>query len=256
MIHLLNQIRQLSPGLYYCGMAHLFLFLLLLIISQVDRRQLLGINLWIKPMKFALSIGIYCLTWPLFLQYLPYANARDWFVTFTIAAMAFEMICIAGQAARGERSHFNIQGSYNTTVFVLMGLVITLQTLFALYIGILFFQVRPTQISASLLWGIRLGIIIACAFALEGGLMAARLSHSVGATDGGPGLPFLNWSRVAGDLRVGHFLGLHALQIIPLFAYFVSRQNTIGTMVFATVYFAFTSCLIYLALLRRPALRL
>ncbi|MFA6087722.1 hypothetical protein [Mucilaginibacter sp.] len=252
MKSLFTQIRNISPALYYCGLAHFALFVLMLIISQFDQRQLLGINLWTKPMKFALSIAIYSLTWPLFLQYLPFERIKKRFINFSVFALSFEMVCIATQAARGQLSHFNNAGLYNSLVFSLMGIIIVSQTLFALYIGFLFFKVKAVQIPAALLWGIRLGIIMAGIFAFEGGMMATRLAHTVGASDGGQGLPFFNWSRIAGDLRIAHFMGLHALQIVPLFAFFTGFKNARAVIIFAAAYFALVSLLLYNAMQGRP----
>ena len=249
---LLTRIKNNSPVLYYCGLAHFMLLILLLIVMQFDHRQLMGINLWIKPIKFAISIAIYCLTWPLLLPYLPFELLKKRFANFTVFAMTFEMLAIATQAARGQTSHYNNTSTYNALVFALMGIIIVSQTLFALYIGIKFFKVKAQQISPALLWAIRLGIIIACVFAMQGGLMASRLAHTVGAADGGPGLPLFNWSRIAGDLRIAHFVGLHALQIIPLFVVLTGVKSARPAIIFASVYFVLISFLFYNAMLGRP----
>jgi hypothetical protein len=247
-----TRIRSINPALYYCGLGHLVLFMLMIIIAQFDHRQLMGINLWIKPIKFVISIAIYCLTWPLILQYLPFERLKKRFANFTVFAMIFEMVAIATQAARGQLSHYNTSDLYNALVFSLMGIVIVSQTLFALYIGFMFFKVKAKETSPALLWAIRLGIITACVFALQGGLMASRLAHTVGAADGGPGLPLFNWSYIAGDLRIAHFLGLHALQIVPLFVIFIGVKNAKPSIIFALIYFTLVSFLFYNAMLGRP----
>lgn len=249
---LLLKIKSISAVLYYCGIAHLSLFVILIIVAQFDHRQLLGVNLWVKPIKFAISIGIYCLTWPLILQYLPFKAASSNFAVFTAFALSVEMICIASQAARGQLSHFNTQGTYNTIVVALMGVFIFLQTAYSLYIGYLFFHVDSSTVSASLLWGIRLGILMTVLFALQGGVMVSRLSHTVGTADGGKGWPLVNWSRTAGDLRISHFLGLHALQLLPLFAFYVSPGSVKGTIAFSAAYLIIVASIFYNALLGNP----
>src|SRR5262249_26968444 len=52
--------------------------------------------------------------------------------------------------------------------------------------------------------------------------IAAR-ARTVGAREGGPGLPVVGWSTVGGDLRVARFLALHAMQALPLAGWAVDR---------------------------------
>lgn len=244
--------NPLNEVLFNTGLLHLALLFIFITISIFDHRQLLGINLWIKPIKFAFSIAIYCFTFSWIITFIPSRSVQSGFAWFTACALLFEMMAIASQAALGKQSHFNISNLYNSLVFGLMGVVITLQTLFALYIGFLFLNLTPIGLTPAMLWAIRLGILMACIFAFQGGYMGYKLSHTVGAADGGTGLPLLNWSRKAGDLRIAHFAGLHALQVIPLFVLLSGVTTAAPVIWFSIAYFLLTSALFYQALLGQP----
>jgi hypothetical protein len=250
---MLQTLKRRNAILYWFGLFCLISGVVCIGFSFVTSREVLGINAFIKPAKFFISIWILCWTMALFTGLLIQRRKVVIYSWVFVVMMTLEMVIITGQAALGKLSHFNITSSLNARLFDLMGLAITVFTLWTAYIGYLFFKHKPVGIKSEYLWGIRLGILLFVIFAFEGFAMAIRLSHTVGAPDGGPGLPVTNWSTRYGDLRVAHFFGMHALQLLPLFGYYVAKRPR--QVVFVTiVYFIGVSLLLAGALSGKPLL--
>ncbi len=231
-------------------------FIFLSVFMLFDSTQVLGINRWIKPIKFFISIAIFLWTVAVYFRYLKgrdrLAAVLSWgfILIFTV-----EMVLVVMQAARGTTSHFNVSTAFDGMVYAIMGLSIGISTILTGVIAFLYFR-SEIDLPRSIVWGMRLGLIVFLAGSFEGGYMSAQIGHAVGVADGGSGLPLVNWSTTGGDLRVAHFLGLHAFQAIPLFAYFLERSKvkismplTVG---FAFIYFSVFTLVFVQALLGRP----
>lgn len=211
--------------LVWFGFLNLILFLTAFILSYFDLRMVNGVNAWLKPMKFALSVMIFVFTMAWLLQYLPFTKSIYWVILIIVVTMTIEQLAIFMQAGRGITSHFNVNsGWFNAFIFQIMAIAITINTFAIAYVALLFF-INPIELPLSYLWGIRLGLICFVLFSFEGFAMGAALKHTIGAADGVKGLPFLNWSINHGDLRIAHFIGLHALQVLPIVGYLVYLFN-------------------------------
>ena len=151
--------------------------------------------------------------------------------------MFVEIACIAGQSWRGVPSHFNEHTPLNQVIFSVMGSMIALNTLLAAWLLVLYFRCE-TGLPPSRLWAVRLGLALFLVGNGIGGMMIGRGAHAVGVPDGGPGLPFVNWSTEGGDLRPVHAVGLHALQILPLLAGALTRIESLNEARRTTVVFA------------------
>lgn len=192
-------------------------------LMQVDGRTLIGRNVWTKPWKFAASIAVFSATMGWLLPSLSLTDRVERLAAYTIgAAIMIEIALISTQAARAVPSHFNRGTALDTAIFALMGSTITISTVVVAYVLWRIVR-RPPDLEPAFLWGIRLGLFVFVVASFEGYLMIARAGHGVGAPAGGPGLPLLNWSVTGGDLRIAHFVGLHALQVLPLTGYVAAR---------------------------------
>jgi hypothetical protein len=207
--------RRGHPGLYWLAVAMAALTLVTVALAVVDQRTLLGAPLWYKPLKFSVSILLYSATLAWMLSRLPGTAMRrtGWAIA---AALVLEQLIIVGQAARGVRSHFNDDTLFDDLLFSVMGATITGLWLATVAIALRFLRERgvdPVTSSA-----VRLGLLVGLLGMAIGFLISGNGGHAVGVPDGGPGLFFVGWSTTGGDLRIGHFVGMHALQLLPLLA--------------------------------------
>ena len=196
-----------------------------LLLMLVDETTVLGINRWIKPFKFAMSVGIYVWTVAWFLPYLRIGKRIASLLGWAIAiVMLFENGLIFLQAIRGTASHFNTAAPFDETVFALMGVMILFNSIFVVVL-LLLFLLRPADAPRPWIWSIRIGLFLLLLGSAQGAYMIGAGGHSVGAPDGGPGLPVVHWQTDAGDLRPAHLIGLHGVQLIPLFAWGLGRTR-------------------------------
>ncbi|MEU1807777.1 hypothetical protein [Micromonospora aurantiaca (nom. illeg.)] len=197
-----------------------------------DPRVLTGAPIWLKPLKFAISFVLYGVTLAWMLSLLPRrSRAAERAATVIVAMSVLEMVVIVGQVLRGTTSHFNGTTTLNAVLFDVMGVAITV--LFAAQFVLAVVLARRSLPDRAGGYAVRLGLAVSLLGMLVAFPMVAQRpagaaagisgAHSVGVPDGGPGLPLLGWSTTGGDLRVGHFVGMHALQALPLLAILLDR---------------------------------
>jgi hypothetical protein len=242
LLHLPHRAFAANRALTFLGGTMLVTFLATLAGIFVDHRVISGAPAWLKPARFAISVSLYCFT---FVWLLGFVQNRPRLVhlvaNVTAASFIVEMIVIIAQAARGTTSHFNFTTPFNGFLWFTMGAFIVLVwTMNALLAIMLLLQRMPDQAFA---WSLRFGVLIsslgmAAAFFMvkptpeQAAAIASGSgphivgAHSVGVADGGPGLPLVGWSTLGGDLRAAHFVGLHALQILPFLGWLLTRRKS------------------------------
>ena len=253
MINFIQQLKHRNETLFYYGLVCLFLAIIFLAMTKYSNTQVFNVNAWYKPFKFAFSTFLFAWAMAWYCYYLPNFNIKmfNWSV---IILLGFEIVYIAFQASKGQLSHYNLSTPVYSTLYSMMALAATLVTLYTAYAGFLFFTNSFPNLPDYYVWAIRLSIVIFVMFSFEGFAMGSSLSHSVGALNDNSNLFIIGWSKTVGDLRVSHFIGMHALQILPVVSFYLLRSTKL-TFGLGTLYFFLAVFTLYQALQGKPFIK-
>lgn len=247
------ELKRRNAVLFWYGILNIVAAAFCIVMWQNTSTMVNGINAYVKPFKFFVSIGIFCFTVGWLFHHLHMPRKVKAFNIMAVIVFTIESVIITWQASNGRLSHFNVTTPLYGALFTLMGIAIVVLTIWTGYFGYLFFRKRDFTISRPYLWGIRLGILFFTIFAFEGGIMASMLRHFVGGEDSGDGIPLVNWSRQHGDLRIAHFFGMHTLQLFPLFGYYLAKSSK-AVVTFAMIYVTLVGAMLVKALMGLPLL--
>jgi len=217
-----RELQRRDRTLFAVAAIHTALFAAFAAGTAFDPSAVNGEPAWLKPAKFAGSIALVSATLSWLGVHLPFAERFRRRVSLIVAGgFLIEITAIGGQAARGVGSHFNQATLFATAVGAVMGITIVVVTSSVGWLAVRAwrgeFDVHPAFAT-----GIVLGLAVFVVGAFEGGAMLAVESRTVAPA--GPTVPVLGWHLV-GDFRLAHFVGLHALQALPLTGYLAARAS-------------------------------
>lgn len=198
-----------------------------LLLAFLDRRVLDDEALWLKPLKFHLSLSVHGLTVLFAARVLPVAWQTHPLVKAGLAVFAavilYEALFLSLQAGRGVRSHFNESTAFDAIggAFMAAGAGVLVAVPLALGVALAIAALRSGWAgiaAAPLPFALALGFILA-------GWLGGQTGGAIGANGGpfvgvdpvtGPFMALTGWSLTGGDYRIAHFLGVHAMQALPI----------------------------------------
>jgi hypothetical protein len=231
---------------FECALGFAMLAVVCLLMLSIDERTLNGVTVWAKPAKFSVSLALYFGTLAWFAPLMPkgyFATATGrWLSWIAVVCAVLEIIYITVQAALGEPSHFNVATPFSSTMYSLMGGGAFILVTVCLWMGVIILRVHGMSNAYALAVG--LGLVLT--FVLGGGFgayLGAQTGHWVGGSaSDADGLWLVHWSRDGGDLRVPHFFGMHAMQVLPalgaLVAASTQRSRANATVLAMTLLYA------------------
>src|SRR5687768_808423 len=118
-MHFIKELKTRNPTLFWYGILNFIAAIICIFFWQTTEIAVNGINAFIKPFKFYISIGIFCWTMGWIMYYLQMPSKVTAYNVMAVIVFTFESYVITWQAANGRLSHFN-------TSTALYGLLFTL----------------------------------------------------------------------------------------------------------------------------------
>ncbi|TGD99047.1 hypothetical protein [Methylobacterium nonmethylotrophicum] len=188
----------------------------------LDGRQIGGESVWVKPIKFQLSLALHCATLALVASGLA-GTWRDgallrWVAFASIAATGFEVAYIMVQAGRQQASHFNRDTPFLAAMYAAMAVGAVVITVAAAIVGAVAWADAGARFGPALRLAVALGLIGGTVLTLIVAFrMGGALTRHVGLeAPGAARMPLTGWSLTVGDRRVPHFFATHMMQAVPL----------------------------------------
>lgn len=225
----------------------------IILLIFTDARSVDGVNVWVKPLKFTLSLSLYAATLAWFALWLPDTlKAELWYrpyVGAVVAAILVEQIWLCAAAAFGLRSHFNYDHAFFAPVYPLMGLIAIFLTSITLVYGVAILFNAAAPLAGPVRSAVGLGLMLTFVLTV---IVAGTLAVSgprYGGSPNGPGIPIFGW-RPSGDLRAAHFFATHAMHFLPAAGWMLARDlpaklATSAVIAFAGIYAIFVSALFF-----------
>ena len=181
----------------------------------LDGRELRGLSVWLKPIKFMASIGLFALSTAWFIGLLPAAArqrpAARVVVWLIVGFGGAEIAYITLQAALGQASHYNFSSPLHIALYSAMGLGAMAMTASQPLLAWLILRHGRTDVAPAWRLAVLLGLVLTFVLGAGAGGLLGSMQPPAGA-----GLPLVGWHLGGGDLRPAHFIGIHAQQLLPL----------------------------------------
>jgi hypothetical protein len=206
-------------------------FAISVLLFSFDQRLLADDALWVKPVKFEISIIVHFITLAVIASLLSPArrNGVAWKAMSysVVAAGIFGVMYIFLQAARGRESHFNNSTVVESIMYSLMGLGAIVLVLGSFYLGYLLFREYQSQRNQPLLLASALGLTTGSVLTLIiAGYMSSQTDNAMTAGSYEVlRVPILGWYLNGQDLRIPHFFATHMMQLLPLYGLWLSQKN-------------------------------